>query len=684
MPDAFFQKKRKRSGSSAAADRPGPSRSRGGQSSSSARSGGRRDGGSSRRGRNDSDEDSDDDDGGADAGFEDGDTRHRYDVDVTAEDELAESETPAEARVRMAKMYLQGLKTDDLDPEDADAAQIDAANVASRLQKDVSERSGKLHVFVASRLQPPPSDGSRSLLLRGGHRGTLTAAVASNNGRWVYTAAKDGNVFRWRMSDGRIDCLLPRAGSSVMSARATTNGVSGPADESDDNDDDQAAQATSASVMPKDSEMTPLRSRSSGSSRRKARRQARELAITSSKGKDKASDGRRLHDVVELDADEGHTGELWSLSLSQDGKFLATGGADRRIGIWSCPTASEGSSNESPSWVKALAGHKDGISGLRFRVGSHELYSASLDRTLKLFDVDQLSYIETLFGHQESILSLDALRSELAVSVGGRDRSARWWKIRDESQLVFRGGAKNKMRDVMEGGDLLDAEGGQRKVKGDRGGAIVEGSLEAVAMIDDSHFLTGGDSGAISLWSLGKKKPIFTRAVTHGFDRTTSSDGQETLVPRWITSLAALPYGDVFASGSWDGSIRLWALDRQLRSFKPLFNVAAPGFVNSVQLLQPPRSTLKEPCVRPELYRFRVKTGAREVNGHVNGQVNGHGGDINGAVSASAATEDASIRGRKEMVAPILIAALGQEPRMGRWIKDKKVQSAGLVVPLSF
>lgn len=706
MPDSFFQKKRKRG--------VGSSRPRSAETSSSSKRSGAARGGAVGRGppnsrrRDASDDDEDeDDDNDVGAGFDD-DTRHRYDEDVTADEEREAAETPAEARVRMAKMYLEGLKSTDIDEDDLDAAAIDAQNIGARLQKDVSESSAKLHTFVADRLAPPPRDGSRSLLLFGGHRGALTAAVASNDGKWIYTAGKDGNVFRWRMEDGRIDVLMPRARKAGKGpARPFTNGFH---HESEDESGTEAGetsvsgqelasvsiQDTSMSVADIELQPSLSKSKSSGASRRRARRQAAAsmpqspMQVLSNKGKGKAAEPGRLHDIVELDHEEGHASGIWSLALTSDGRFLATGGADKRIGIWSCGNetgnnSSKASSSGRPSWVKALTGHKDAISGLKFRSGSHELYSASLDRTIKLFDVDQLSYIETLFGHQESIVSLDALKAELAVSVGGRDRSARWWKIRDESQLVFRGGAKSKLRDVVEGGNLLGAAESQgRKIRGDRGGSIIEGSLDCVAMIDDSHFLTGGDSGAISLWSLSKKKPVYTRAATHGFDRRPrdgleedKEEDEEGLLPRWVTSLACLPYGDVFASGSWDGSIRLWSLDRQLRSFKPLTTIAAPGFVNSLQLFQPPRGTLTQPCVRPELYRFRVKS---DTPSAAMAEVNG------GAAEDEEEEKTAPVRlqGRKEAVPPILIAALGHEPRMARWMKAKKVRSGALIVPFSF
>lgn len=117
-----------------------------------------------------------------------------------------------------------------------------------------------------------------------------------------------------------------------------------------------------------------------------------------------------------------------------------------------------------------------------------------------------MGYIETLFGHQAPVLGIDALLRETAVSVGGRDKSVRYWKVPEESQLVFRGGGRSGWEDVLEGQDLednmdVDADGNakekQRKKKAGRKTEekFIEGSLECVAMIDETTFVSGGDSG---------------------------------------------------------------------------------------------------------------------------------------------------------------------------------------------
>lgn len=62
------------------------------------------------------------------------------------------------------------------------------------------------------------------------------------------------------------------------------------------------------------------------------------------KGKGKA----RAEDV------DGHTDEIWALALTSDGRYLASGGKDRRIGVWDV-----GSGNGA--WVKGFGGHKDSV-----------------------------------------------------------------------------------------------------------------------------------------------------------------------------------------------------------------------------------------------------------------------------------------------------------------------------------
>ena len=187
---------------------------------------------------------------------------------------------------------------------------------------------------------------------------------------------------------------------------------------------------------------------------------------------------------------------------------------------------------------------------------------------MKLFDLSVMGYVETLFGHQDFVMSIDALQGETAVTCGGRDRTVRYWKIVDETQLVFRGGGRSKLRDLLEGGAFegMDVdEGGKPREKEQK--TYIEGSMEVVCMVDEITFLSGGDSGyaffvrilhlpsplthprSISLWSTQKKKPVYVQALAHGLHETVSEERGSITSPRWITAIGSLRYSDLFASG---------------------------------------------------------------------------------------------------------------------------------------
>ncbi|KAH8096999.1 WD40 repeat-like protein [Cristinia sonorae] len=520
-----------------------------------------------------SDETSDEGDGGVD----DMDLRAPdVDPDAYESGDEDEDETPAEKRLRLAKLYLENVKQGlSLADGEFDAAEIDKELISARLKQDVLQHSGKVHLFVADSYDysDPPTFRTR------GHAFSVTAAVASEDSRWMYTSGKDGCIIKWDLHTGK--------------------------------------------KVHKFHKIRPPK--------------------VNGKGK-----GKARAEPVDL---EGHTDEIWALALSPDGRLLASGGKDRRVGVWDV---------DKNEWVKDFSGHRDSISALAFRKTSAastssaptQLYTGSYDRTLKLFDLspNTMGYVETLFGHQAPVLSLDALMRETAVSVGGRDKSVRFWKIPEESQLVFRGGGRTGWEDALECGDPSEQMEVDGKKKGKTKERFMEGSVECVAMVDETTFLSGGDSGTISLWSTQKKKPIFTQAVAHGMDESHvhTEDVEIVRKPRWITALGCLRYSDLFASGSWDGVIRLWKLDAKLRSFSQVGVIPALGVINSLQFLSIPQSQL---------------SGFTWVESHSNG-------------------EDASTPNK---TSSILVAGVGQEMRLGRWIQKKGegVLNGALVIALS-
>ena len=315
-----------------------------------------------------------------------------------------------------------------------------------------------------------------------------------------------------------------------------------------------------------------------------------------------------------------HTAPILCVAASDTGKFVATGGADKRLIIWSADDLKP---------LRVFTQHRDSVTSLAFRRGTNQLYSSSADRTVKIWD--ELAYIETLFGHQDQVIDVASLALERCISVGARDRTARLWKVVEQTQLVFRGGGSSEKRRL-------------RNKDGDVAGpkSYGEGSIDRVALIDEELFVTGSDNGSISLWTHHKKKPIFTVPVAHGLEQPMKPEEASAEAepdprvpesqPRWITALATVPYSDIVVSGSWDGQVRIWRVSEDKKRLESM------GVVG----------------------KFEVDDGKEREGVEV---PDGQGKAVRGIVNDLSVFE----RGDRGKDGLCVVAALGTEHRLGRW-----------------
>ncbi|KAL9638946.1 MAG: hypothetical protein Q9204_001307 [Flavoplaca sp. TL-2023a] len=373
-----------------------------------------------------------------------------------------------------------------------DAEEIDRDLIAERLKEDAAATKGRLYRHIASNLDL--STSSRTLF-RADTLSTTSVAVCPP---YAYTVSKDITLIKWE-----IPTRTKAPPQEKKKKKATTK-------------------------------PPPL-----------ARR--RPIKLLYSRGnKNETQNPKYQH----------HTAPILTVAASSNGKYVATGGADKRLIIWSAADLKP---------LRIFTQHRDAVTSLAFRRGTNQLYSSSKDRTIKTWSLDELGYMETLFGHQDEVVDIAALSLERCVSVGARDRTARLWKVVEESQLVFRGGGTSEKRKMNIKETMVNGEATSLKA------SYSEGSIDRVAMIDEETFITGSDNGSISLWSLHKKKPVFTVPVAHGFDPALKPEEASAEVvpspkvpgepqPRWITALATVPYSDLILSGSWDGRARVWRI----------------------------------------------------------------------------------------------------------------------------
>lgn len=222
---------------------------------------------------------------------------------------------------------------------------------------------------------------------------------------------------------------------------------------------------------------------------------------------------------------------ILALAVPSNNEFIASGDTQCNVKLWSCLL----------KHMHTFTGHKAAITGLAISFECDTLYSSSNDRSIKVWNIEDRAYVETLFGHQAAITSLDILSKNRVISSGGTDKSIRVWKIQEESQLVFNGHSRG---------------------------------IDMTKRVNDQQFVSCGEDGTLSLWSVLKKVPTHTIPVAHGYDSTSSE-------PNWITSLACIPNSDLVASGSYNSSIKLWKITPK-RTLEFIQDITLTGVINSL------------------------------------------------------------------------------------------------------
>lgn len=214
-----------------------------------------------------------------------------------------------------------------------------------------------------------------------------------------------------------------------------------------------------------------------------------------------------------------------------------------------------------------------------------------------------MMYLETLYGHQFGITGIDCHRKERPISVG-RDRTARAWKLAEDTHLIFRGGAKVS-------------------------------SADCVSVIKDDWFLTGHEDGHLGLWMTEKKKSVANLEAVHG---------RVGDVGRGISSLASLKGSDLAITGSFDGYLRLWKAmtgpTNDTRSLESIGQVPLSGYVNGIAIGPKARFCVVAVGQEPRLGRWNRIAKAKNRFGIV--RLKGDEEEV-GEESESAAVDDEAL-----------------------------------------
>ena len=244
--------------------------------------------------------------------------------------------------------------------------------------------------------------------------------------------------------------------------------------------------------------------------------------------KEKKDRGEDATGVV-IDTLRGHTAGLTSIAFSHDGRLLASASADRSIRIWELddewriwdvPERNRSWKLQRRRELTLLHSHSSRIRSLAFGP-EDQLVSASDDGTVRLWATEPLEAVPTLLGHTSSVMSVAVGQTKVGVIVasGGGDFTVRLWDPERCEGIATLIGHGNEV-------DTLAFD--------PKGNRIASGSRDKTVIIWD-------------VTDPGHTKRIATLSGPIGHQDV-------------IWSVAFDPLGERLASASEDGTVKLWDL----------------------------------------------------------------------------------------------------------------------------
>ena len=122
----------------------------------------------------------------------------------------------------------------------------------------------------------------------------------------------------------------------------------------------------------------------------------------------------------------GHTGAVLSVSISADGKILASGSTDHTARVWNV---------EDGSLIKAIDDHLAPVSDVAISPDGQILATASWDGTIKLWSLPDVTLIATLVKHTNPVTSVAFSPDSQYLLTGSEDHTILLWRMRDQALL---------------------------------------------------------------------------------------------------------------------------------------------------------------------------------------------------------------------------------------------------------